>query len=130
MLAESSTAFTDLGQDEISGGPATHYQGTVDLNAVLGKLTGTAKAEIESLLKKSNGATVPYNVWIGANGYVRQVEMQIKGNAGLQGMTLGLISELSDYGKPVSIDLPPADQVTELSLHQMSNLGAAVRATD
>jgi hypothetical protein len=126
VLQQSSTKFTDLGQDDINGTFATHYQGQVDLQQVLARLSPTSKIEIGSLLRNSNGSTVPYNVWIGPTGYVFRVEMQIPGNAGTQDIALGLISDFSNYGKPVYVNLPPADQVTDLSVHQMTDISAVL----
>ena len=126
VLEHSSTKFTDLGQDDINGTFATHYQGQVDLQQVLPKLNATSKAEIESLLRNSDGSTVPYDVWIGSDGFVFRLEMQIPGSVGTQDVQLGLISDFSNYGKPVYVTLPPANQVTDLSVHQMADISAVL----
>ena len=126
VLEHSSTKFTDLGQDDINGTFATHYQGQVDLQQVLAKLNATSKVEVESLLRNSNGATVTYNVWIPPDGFVFRLEMQIPGRVGTQDVQLGLISDFSNYGKPVYVNLPPADQVTNLSVHQMTDISAVL----
>ena len=128
VLQETSTKFTNLGQDYIDNVPATHYQGDIDLQKVLNKLNGPAKSEIAGLLKNSNGAAVPYDVWIGDDGYIRRVSLQIPGSPGTQDLALGLISDFSNYGKPVYIDLPPTGQVSALTDHQMAELTAALES--
>jgi hypothetical protein len=128
VLQKTSTKFANLGQDEIDGELATHYQGQVDLDTVLSKLDGPSKAEIESLLRHSNGSAVPYNVWIADDGYIRRVEMQIAGTSGSQNTTLGLISDFSAYGKPVYVNLPPGNQVTELTDARMTDLTTALES--
>jgi hypothetical protein len=128
VLENASAKFVNLGQDDINGTFATHYQGQIDLQEVLGKLNGPAKLEIESLLRDSNGTTVPYDVWIGDDGYVRRVAMQIPGSTGSQNVSLGLISDFSNYGTPVYVDLPPAGQVTDLTVRQMADLTAVLQS--
>jgi len=124
VLEKASAKFVNLGQDDINGTFATHYQGQVDLQEVLAKLSGPAKLEIANLLRTSNGAAVPYDVWIGPDGFIQRVAMQIPGSTGTQNVSLGLISDFSNYGKAVSVDLPPAGQVTDLTVHQMADLTA------
>jgi len=128
VLEESSAKFVNLGQDDVDGSLATHYQGKIDLQKVLAKLNGPAKSEIGSLLRNSNGAAVPYDVWIANDGFVRRVEMQLAGSTGTQDVTLGLISDFSNYGTPVYVDLPPTGQVTDLTVHQMADLTAALES--
>lgn len=126
ILQKSPAKFANLGQDDIDGVLATHYQGQIDLDAVLSKLNGASRAEIESLLRHSNGSAVAYNVWIANDGFVRRITMQIAGASGGQNLTLGLVSDFSAYGKPVYIDLPPAGQVTDLTDNQMTDLTTAL----
>ncbi len=126
VIQESTAKFANLGQDEIDGTPATHYQGQIDLQSLVTRLSGPARSEIASLLLHSNGTAVPYDVWIGAEGFVRRVEVQIPASTGARGLTLGLISDFSDYGKPVYVSLPPAAQVTDLTVRRMSELTAVL----
>jgi hypothetical protein len=128
VLEAGAGTFANLGQDDINGVLATHYQGKIDLQKALRKLADPAKAEIQNLLIHSNGTLVPYNVWVGPNGLVRRVEMQIAGNVGAEGLTLGLISDFSNYGKPVYVNLPPAGQVTDLTVGQMAQLTAVLES--
>lgn len=128
VLEKASAKFVNLGQDNINGTFATHYQGQIDLQEVLTKLTGPAKLEIANLLRTSNGAAVVYDVWIGPAGFIQRVAMQIPGSTGSQNVSLGLISDFSNYGKPVYVDLPSAGQVTDLTVDQMADLTAVLES--
>jgi hypothetical protein len=128
VLQESSSKFANLGQDDIDGTFATHYQGEIDLQELLPKLTGPAKPEIESLLRNSNGAVAAYNVWIADDGFIRRVAMQIPGSTGTKDMAVGLISDFSNYGKPVDVELPPPRQVTDLTVRQMADLTSVLES--
>ena len=60
--------------------PVTHYQGHIDLQKVLDKLNGPAKLEIANLLEELERRVGSYDVWIGNDGFIRRVEMQIPGH--------------------------------------------------
>lgn len=78
-----------------------HYQVTVD----------TAKA----MAKMGGGASVPQgmprqmteDLWFDDDGHMSKMSMDM-------GSTGSVDAEMTDYGKPVHIEAPPADQVTEM----------------
>lgn len=73
------------------GSNTKHYRASIDLS----KLKGAAR----------NG-TGRYDVWIGEDGYVHQVSAVIT----TAGTTSTVTTDLSAFGKPVSVELPkPAD---------------------
>jgi hypothetical protein len=80
----------EVGRESVRGIEATHYRATVP--------AGTASPEL-------GGATV--DVWVDDAGLIRRLDVRSD-----DGVTARI--ELFELGEPVSIEAPPADQVTDL----------------
>jgi hypothetical protein len=91
-LRAEGIEVTEVGPEEVRGVATTHYAAALP-DDVTG-LTGT-------------GATL--DVWIDAGGLVRRVEVDVTGD-----YPFTLDAELFDLGEPVTITVPPADQVLDL----------------
>jgi hypothetical protein len=77
----------DVGSEQIGGVQTTHYHGTL-------AATGT-----------SPGGT--YDVWVGSDGYVHRLRLTSKVAAN---EALNATIDLSDFGKSVTVTVPPASQ--------------------
>ena len=122
-LRDVSGEVAIVGHNTISGTPTTHYRATVDVSraaASVGADPSTASAVTGAV-----GQTVPVDVWIDAQGRLRQMQVSLD-LATLhlpQGATLPaeargtavLTVDLWDFGVPVHAVAPPADQVTDAS---------------
>lgn len=91
---------TEVGPDEVRGEPATHYQ--VDIETEVSAEMGFLSAD----------------VWVGSDGYVRRMttttpSVDFTEGLGLPALTMTL--EIWDVGAEISIEAPPADEVTPLS---------------
>jgi hypothetical protein len=94
-LQAEGIQVTEVGREDVRGVATTHY-------AVTPSPDGTSPFE---------GGTA--DVWIDDDGLVRRVEGRVDASAAGQG-EVTLRAELYDLGEPVSITVPPADQVTDL----------------
>ncbi|MFL6021804.1 MAG: LppX_LprAFG lipoprotein [Marmoricola sp.] len=95
-LKTGITKVADQGSETVDGTKVEHYVLTVDtkkVSSLFGVPEGTAKTP----------AIVSYDVWIDADSLLRQVKMTVSGQT--------LVMKASDWGKPVSIKVPPASQV-------------------
>jgi hypothetical protein len=103
----------DLGQEDVNGVTATHYRASIDYAKVLDKLPDATDEQREALSKIG---VVPADVWIDANDRVVKVHMTIDaGGFGAGAGTAELTMELSDFGVPVDVEAPPADQTVDFS---------------
>jgi hypothetical protein len=103
----------DLGQEDVNGVTATHYRATIDYAKVLDQLPN-ASAETRDALGKLG--TVPADLWIDDQDRVVKVHMTIDaGGFGAGAGTAELTMELSDFGTPVDVQAPPADQTVDFS---------------
>jgi len=104
---------TKLGTDTIDGVTATHYRVKVDLDEALARATPQQRKALQQLAgtaRRQGIDVVPkhVDVWVGDDGLVRRFDERF-GRVGSVAMTF------SDYGTPVQIEAPPADETIDTS---------------
>ena len=102
----------NLGEETVGGQPATHYRASIDYTKVLDKLPD-ATDEMRDALGKLG--TVPADVWIDGQDRVVKMHLTIDGGAFGGAGTAEMTMELSDFGVPVDVQAPPADQTVDFS---------------
>jgi hypothetical protein len=108
-----------VGGDKVRGVPTTHYKATVDLRKVADKASADRRAElrknINRLIALTGSSTIPIDVWIDKQGYVRKEmyteKMQLQGRKTAVDASL----EMFDFGAPVVAPVPSATDVTDLT---------------
>jgi hypothetical protein len=97
-FADAVTSATDEGSEDVDGDTLEHYTATVDTDKLLQSMPDLG----------SGGASAPKTMtqdwWFDQDGMMRKFSSDIGGTA--------TTVTLSDWGKDVSIEAPPADQVT------------------
>lgn len=107
------------GSDEVRGVKATHYSGSVDLKKVADTAPANVRAELrkndDRLIALTGERTIPVDVWVDGNGYVRRETYTNK--LQISGRKVDVVSslELYDFGTPVIAPVPPAADVTDFS---------------
>lgn len=97
-LQAEGIEVTEVGTEDVRGVATTHY-------------SITAPPDTESRIGV-DGAVA--DVWIDSDGLVRRIEAKADGGAAVGDEPVTLRAELYDLGAPVSITVPPADQVADL----------------
>jgi hypothetical protein len=118
----------EVGADTVDGSKATHYRATVDLVKLLplladmasdgNKPTGAEMQEAKDQLTKSGLETLPVEVWVNEDGFLKQMRLMLDLSSidpDHRGTSISLTLTLSDIGQPISIDVPPASQVTDMT---------------
>jgi hypothetical protein len=118
-----SGQITMVGTERINGTPTTHYRAQVDLARVAA--TMGADANDASGLAQAVGRTLPVDVWIDAQGRLRQLKVSLDLNTlpASQGVTRPtqargtavLTVDLWNFGVSVHPVPPPANQVSDAS---------------
>jgi len=104
----ASTHVTEVGDETIDGTDTTHYRGRIDA------------AKLPAALKKLRVTYRPYDVWIGKDdGYVRRMRTSYSA----AGQTIATTMNFSDFGKDVTVDVPPADQTADMTDQSLQGLG-------
>jgi hypothetical protein len=120
-----------VGTETVDGVQAAHYAGTVDAATLLDNQVATTNltpdqiSQIKSLLKASGITTESIDVWAASNGLPVREKVTTSTATGVAAGTANVDLHLSDWGKPVSVSAPPADQVGDMSsmLGNLGNLG-------
>jgi hypothetical protein len=106
-----------VGTDTVQGEQMTHYHANIDV-ARLAHVPAAARARVQSLLKQVGMQTLPVDVWVDSNGYVRRETMAVHAAK----MSMSLTADLSAFGSQVTVTPPPASQVFDAT-------SAALKAT-
>ena len=104
-----------VGTNTVGGVKTTHYEVTVDLEKAAARATGSERAALRRVISQSKQKTLPLDVWIDGNGYIRRVSYDE--HAGRQ-QPAQVTIELHDFGAPVSIKPPPSQSVVDL-MHRL-----------
>ena len=104
----------EVGKAQVDGVDTTEYSGTIDPQKLVAKLPKSAA--YAQIFEKLGKQQIPVKAWVDGDGYVRKLEesfsMQVP-NAGR--MDMKIAATLSDFGTPVTITVPPADQTTDIA---------------
>jgi len=103
-----------VGTATVNGEATTEYAGTIDLEKAA-KLGGSTTASLKSLESLGVPASMPFEVWIGADGLVRKLHVDESMTVSGQSMSVSIVIDLSDYGTRVDVSAPPADEVADLA---------------
>jgi hypothetical protein len=118
-----------VGTETVDGVQADHYSGTLDPATAFdslqakGNLTPDQIAQLKSLTKAGGVTDETIDVWVAPDS---NLPVRLVSSADSTAGTVKVDLHLSDWGKPVSITAPPADQVGDLSslLNGSSGLGS------
>lgn len=110
--------LSEVGQEDLLGVPTTHYRGDLDLVAAA-DLAIEQGADFSGLpLDLANAGPLPFDAWVDDAGRVRRLDVAMDSGtfAELPGVaSVGMTFEFFAHGEPVTIDLPPSDEVTDIS---------------
>ena len=102
-----------LPRDRRSAGAAA-----VDGGALPDAPTDAEMQEAKDQLTKLGLDTLPIELWVDGDGYLKQIQFALDLSTiapERQGASFSLTLTLSDIGEDISIDVPPASQVTDLT---------------
>jgi hypothetical protein len=108
QLLESVGDVKEVGSEQVGGVDTTHYTGTIDPQKVAEK---SGVAGLGPVLAASGAQSIPIDVWIDGDGYVRKLQESVKGTSA----NVQIEALLSDFGTKVDVTPPPADQTTDLA---------------
>lgn len=116
-LKDVSDTVETVGTEQVRGRDATHYKATVNLRAAAEKRLGSVPGYVDEALKTLGSDSIAYNVWVDSDGYLARVAFDMGFASSLlpemKDMKMAVSIDYFDWGKPVTIEIPPADQVTD-----------------
>ena len=120
----------DSGQQELDGVTTTHYVGSIDLAKVLEGFADVVGKDVDAATEKQLKAAVeqfevlgidekiPFEIWIGEDGLPRRQLITMDFGdlvPGTEEARMEMAVDLSDFGEPVDIEVPPRSQVTDMT---------------
>ena len=116
ILRGVSGDLEQVGRDSVHGVDTTHYRATLDpekIAAELGKSSGgDLVGGLVDEVKQAGLRDVPVDVWVDDDMLLRRLELKVSPAQG-GGATFAM--ELDDYGEPVDVTPPPADEVADVA---------------
>lgn len=123
---KDSLTVEEVGADTVDGSATTRYRATLDVVKLLPLVadivqeqpTDAQLQETIDKLKEAGLETLPIDLWVDEAGFLKQVRMSLD-LSGLStdhsAVSFSLTLTYSDIGEHISIDVPPASQVTDIS---------------
>ena len=126
VLEHAGGQVTQLEQTTLDGAPVRHLRGTIDLADAIASAPGRTGDRLGSGLRSEGidpsaiHGPVVVELWIDRQDRIRQLHLTATPSAGSDGgATVDATLHVLDPGAPVSIDVPPASQVTDLKLRDL-----------
>ncbi|MFC6879891.1 MULTISPECIES: LppX_LprAFG lipoprotein [Actinomadura] len=122
-LLTASKDARKVGEETVGGIKTTHYTGTYRMADGIAKLPAEQQERARKTLSKAGMDSMAFDVWVDRQNLPRKMEM--KSRSAQTPMTVTMTYR--EFGKPVQIAAPPADQVTDFSamLKGLGNLGGS-----
>ena len=121
----NSSIITTVGPATIRGVDTTEYTATVDLTKVADQKSPAEQAALKSLEAQLHTSIMPIQVWLDAQGRVRQITVQVQASTTASSSTGSTIPATSgkvtstanyyDFGIPVDVSAPPSAQVDNVT---------------
>ncbi|MGZ4718523.1 MAG: hypothetical protein ACXWB2_07220 [Acidimicrobiales bacterium] len=112
-LKGAGADITTVGHEDVDGVDTTHVHATISMQQAL-DASGADRAKVERSLRQMHGLaqsfeslTLPVDVYIDGNGYVRRVALAFDLTSAA-GMTMTMTLDYSEFGRPMTIVEPAA----------------------
>ena len=126
--------LTRTSREELNGQQTTHYSARVDTNKIADSQQDPQLKQLMEMVARSGVNNYPIDIWVNNDNLpvrftTKVPQPDVSGVTGKQakapkiGPTTVTIT-YSDWGKPVQIKAPPANQVGELKLPDVSKPGS------
>jgi hypothetical protein len=102
------TDVRDLGEEDVNGVHTHHYGVTIDVRRALEQVPEDQRADAEAGLSMIDVNEMPMEVWLSSDGLPVRTTFSF-GDTDLFEMAMQM--DLTDFGVPVHVEPPPADQV-------------------
>lgn len=123
---KDALSVDEVGSETVDGSAATHYRASIDLVKLLPFFasltpdppTDAQMQKAKDKLEKLGMQSLPIDLWVDGDGFMKQVQFSFdlsKMDPANAGTSFAMTLTMSDIGSDISIDVPPASQVTDVS---------------
>ena len=108
---EAGGTLTGTDTVQLNGQSTTHYKITVDIDKMIADQTDPTMKQLLGMAEQQGLKNYPVEVWLDGHGLPVQTTIDMPALSGAPGSGGVSTVTYSDWGAPVSISAPPADQV-------------------
>ena len=112
---EGAQDVTTVGSETVRGVPTTHYKMTIDMQKALASVSENFPGSVSTAMSQLGMSTLPAETWLDADGLPRRFSYDMKLPVPGAPQTVHFSMDFFDYGKPVSVSIPPASDVIDSS---------------
>jgi hypothetical protein len=123
---KDALSVEEVGSETVDGSAATHYRASIDLVKLLPLVASLSADEptdaemqkAKNKLEKLGMQNLPIDLWVDGDGFLKQAKFSLdlsKMDPANAGTSFAITLTLSDIGSDISVDVPPASQVTDVS---------------
>ncbi len=112
----ADVSVEEIGSETVNGSETTHYRVSFDTSPWVAELSAEERAELEASGLFADGV-VPMDLWIRSDGHLVRLVFAVDGSSveakpGEEFDSMTIQYDLLDINEPVSIEAPPASEVT------------------
>jgi hypothetical protein len=113
---EAGGTLTGSDTEQLNGQPTTHYKITVNIDKMIANQSDATTKQLLTLAQQKGLTDYPVEMWLNSNGLPVQMTIDMPSISGAGSAGAGGLSTItySNWGDPVTIAAPPADQVGSL----------------
>jgi hypothetical protein len=122
----ASGSVEEVGTEEVRGVETTHYKGVIDLDKVAELAPEDVRAQlqqsVDQLKEQAGVSELPVEVWVDGDGLPARIQYSFDGSIAAaatgtdtEGFTTIFTMELYDWGTDVTVEPPPASEVSDLA---------------
>lgn len=123
---DAAKGLEEVGKEDIDGTETTHYKGTLKLSDYIAALPADQRKSAQDALKQLEALgggqagfddPTPVELWVDDEGVLRRMVSsgKVPGQAGVPGGTFKVDYRLSDFGTPLDLTPPPADDTYDVT---------------
>ncbi|MDQ3979654.1 MAG: hypothetical protein M3314_08890 [Actinomycetota bacterium] len=105
----------EVDEETQRGEETTHYRGTIDLRKASASLPPDAQRGVEDAIASLGTSRLPVDVWVDDEGRIRRMIFSADPDGAGPNQPGRVDIELYDFGATADVQVPPADQVTDLT---------------
>jgi hypothetical protein len=108
---EAGGTLTGIDTAQLGGQSTTHYKITVDIDKMIANQTDPTMKQLLGMAEQQGLKNYPVEVWLDSHGLPVQTTIDMPAMSGAPGSGGVSTVTYSNWGAPVTITAPPADQV-------------------
>lgn len=115
FLRGATTGMDKVGSETLRGTKVDHYRGNLDLKQAADAAPDDAKLTLNQAIAGLSTTTLPVDVWLDSQGRLRKLSFTVDTDGSGPNPPGSVELELYDFGSAAAVQVPPAEQVTDLS---------------